>query len=451
LIRRCAAWLRALPRRPGQLLVLLLVLATLALGLGFTGTQVWAWYHFRAAREALRRYRLAEAQSHLGECLRFWPNHFQAHLLTAQTARRLGDLETAERHLARCQEIRGGFPEEIVVEQALLRTERGGMDATMSYLRPLVEANHPATPLIMEAMARGYMKVYRYTDAAAVLQLWVERSPDDVEAHLLLGFVWEQLNLLNAATTDYRRVVELDPDNEEGRLRLAALLLDQAHSSEALVHLEYLIRKRPEDPDVLVRLARCRMALAQASEAGAILEHVLQDHPHFRPALCARGELAVQQNDPAEAEKWLREALALDPADYQTQYSLSRSLRQRGKVDEARVVEERVVTMEKDINRMHKIILEEIPKAPNDPALLTEVGTILLRAGSEREGLQWLHKVLQNDPAYPAAHRALAVYFERSGDAAQAAKHRRALGTAGEPDKPADGGAPARDRPPPVP
>jgi tetratricopeptide (TPR) repeat protein len=412
-----------------------MVLAALVLGTALTGTQVWAWYHLRAAQEALRRYHLAEAQGHLGECLRFWPNHFQAHLLTAQTARRLGDLEAAERHLARCQELRGGFPDEIVVEQALLRTERGGMDATISYLRPLVEANHPATPLILEAMARGYMKVYRYTDAAAVLERWVERSPDDVEAHLLRGFVWEQLALLQVATKDYRRVVELDPDNDEGRLRLSALLQDQALPAEALNHLEYLIRKRPEDPDILVRLARCRMALGQADEASAVLERVLRDNPHFRPALCARGELAAQQNDPVEAEKWLREALALDPADFLTQYTLSRSLRQRGKDDEARAVEERVATMEKDINRMHTIIKEEIPKAPNDPTLLTEVGTILLRAGSEREGVQWLHKALQQEPNFPAAHRALAAYFERRGDAAQAAKHRRALGTAGTEDR----------------
>jgi tetratricopeptide (TPR) repeat protein len=412
-----------------------MVLAGLVLGLALAGTQVWAWYHFRAAQEALRRYRLPEAQSHLGACLRFWPNHFQANLLTAQTARRLGDLEAAERQLARCQEIRGGFPEEIVIEQALLRTERGGMDATTSYLRPLVEANHPATPLILEAMARGYMKVYRFTDAGAVLQLWVERSPDDVQAHLLRGYVWEQLNLMQVAVSDYRRVVELDPDNEEGRLHLAALLLDLALPPEALEHLEYLIRKRPEDPDVLVRLARCRMARGQADEAGTLLEHVLQAHPRYRPALCARGELATQQNDPAEAEKWLREALALDPADFLTQYTLARSLRQRGKDDEARAVEERVAAMEKDINRMHAIVKEEIPRAPNDPVLLTEVGTILLRAGSEREGLQWLHKALQNDPAFPAAHRALAVYFERRGDAAQAAKHRRALGAAGTEDR----------------
>src|SRR5262249_8696251 len=82
---------------------------------------------------------------------------------------------------------------------------------------------------------------------------------------------------------------ELDPDNEEGRLQLAALLQDQALPPEALTHLEYLIRKRPQDPDVLVRLARCRMALGQADEAGAILGPGLPGHPHSPPALCSPG------------------------------------------------------------------------------------------------------------------------------------------------------------------
>jgi tetratricopeptide (TPR) repeat protein len=440
--------LLAFAHRPGRLLALLLLLAALALGLAFCATQVWAWYHFQGAQQDLRHYRLAEARDHLDKCLRFWPHSFQTHLLAAQTARRLGDLEEAERHLARCQEIRGGFPEEVVVEQALLRAQRGGMDETVGYLRPLVEQHHPATPLILEAMALGYFKAYRYTDAAAVLELWVERSPNDVEARFLRGSAREKLGVAQLAIEDYRRVIELDPDNDDCRLQLAGLLLDENAPGEALEHLEHLARKHADDLQILVRLARCQMALGREPEAGDILDRVLQEHSRFRPALCARGQLAMELNEPAEAEKWLRQALALDSADFLTQYTLARSLRQQGKDREARAVEERVAVMQTDTARIRKIIKEEIPLAPHDPALRTEVGTILLRAGSDREGLQWLHSALQEDAGYQPAHAVLAAYLESHGDARQAAQHRKFLGAAAGPVRPAATAAPTAEPPP---
>jgi tetratricopeptide (TPR) repeat protein len=439
MMRHGLAWLRGLFRRPVRLLALVSLLTLVGLGIALAGTQVWAYHHYRAAQEALRRYRLSEAQAHLQTCLRIWPYSYQTRLQVAQTARRLGDLEEAERQLTRCQEMRGGFPEEVMVEQALLRAQRGGMDAATSFLRPLVEQNHPATPLILEAMAKGYSKVYRYTDAAAVLDLWVERSPDDMEARFLRGWVLEQLGVAQLALDDYRRALEIDPENDECRLQLAVLLMDENHPVEALEHLERLQQQRPNDPQLLVRIARCQMALGRHPEASAVLSQVLQDSPRFRPALCAQGQLSMELNDPKEAEKWLRAALAMDSADFQSQFTLSKSLRQQGRDREALAVEERVTRIEMDISRIRNIIKEEFPKAPHDPALMTEIGTILLRAGSDREGLQWLHSALREDPGYASAHRALADYFEGRGDARQAAQHRKFLGTTTGPERPASG------------
>src|SRR5262249_26993574 len=158
-----------------------------------------------------------QAQEHLQRCLRVWPGSFQAQLLAAQTARRLGGYEEAEHHLARCQEIRGGLPEEVVLEQALIRAQRGGMDSVQPYLRSLVEDDHPATPLILEAMTKGYMKAYRFGDAAYLLALWRERSPDDLQANLLQGYVREHVGPEQEAVDNYRRVLEQDPEHDDAR------------------------------------------------------------------------------------------------------------------------------------------------------------------------------------------------------------------------------------------
>ena len=82
--------------------------------------------------------------------------------------------------------------------------------------------------------------------------------------------------------------------------------------------------------------------------------------------------------------------------------------------------------------RIRKIIQEDINKSPNDPALRTEIGNILLRAGSAPEGVHWLYSALRQAPTYVPAHRTLMAYFERIGQPERAAPHRRFLEERGE-------------------
>jgi tetratricopeptide (TPR) repeat protein len=206
-------------------------------------------------------------------------------LLAAQTARRLGDYEAAERHLARCKEIRGGPTPEVELEQVLIRAERGGMDSVTPYLRSLVEEDHPASPLILDALARGYMRAFRYGDAYAIATLWQDRWPDDIQANFFAGYVNELIGSETQAVADYRRVLELDPEHDEARLRLADLLVNKARAAEALEHLEQVARRRPEDLYVQTRYARCLIALGRPEEAEEKVDRVLAEHPHFRPAL----------------------------------------------------------------------------------------------------------------------------------------------------------------------
>jgi predicted Zn-dependent protease len=229
----------------------------------------------------------------------------------------------------------------------------------------------------------------------------------------------------------YGRVLELDPEQDEARLRLADLLVNQAAPAEALEHLEHLARRRPDDLYIQTRLARCLVALGRLEEAEERLERVIAELPHFRPALAAKGASAWALNRPVEAERWLREALALDAADYHSQYLLAQSLWQQGKSREAQAAEDRLRVLNEDGRRIRKIIQEDINMSPNDPVLRTEVGNILLRAGSEQEAVKWLYSALRQAPAHVPAHRALAAYFERIGQPERAAPHRRFLEESG--------------------
>jgi Tfp pilus assembly protein PilF len=57
--------------------------------------------------------------------------------------------------------------------------------------------------------------------------------------------------------------------------------------------------------------------------------------------------------------------------------------------------------------------------------LQCELGVILLRNGFVEQGLRWLNRAVQQDAPCPAAHQALADYYQRIGNAEQAELHRR--------------------------
>src|SRR5262249_14607473 len=159
--------------------------------------------------------------------------------------------------------------------QTLIRAQRGGMDSVQPYLKSLVEKDHPATPLILEALTRGYLRAYRFGDAAFMLALWRDRWPGDPPADLLEGCGRQPMGPDSRAIEHYQRVLEQDSEHDEARQRLANLLLETARPAEALEHLERLAETRPQDPLVQVRLARCLWILGRPQEAVERLDGVL--------------------------------------------------------------------------------------------------------------------------------------------------------------------------------
>jgi tetratricopeptide (TPR) repeat protein len=411
-------------RRPGRSLAVLALLALIALGLTLAGSQLWATYQFRAARTALDRYHNAEAADHLRACMAVWPNDPDVLLLAARVARRGGSFDEAEELLDRCQRQRGR-DDNVVLERILLSVERGDMDDVMTFCRTKVETNDPASPLILEALARGFLRRFRTADAVGAVETWLEREPDNPMALLLRGRIAQEQEAVADAAKALRRALEIDPDLDEARDRLATILLQTHQAPEARPHLEYLARRMPDDPALTVRLAQCRDLMGQQDEAARLLDGVLARQPKYVPALAERGKLAMRAGQDAEAEKWLRQAVALAPGDATVLPQLQLCLEQTGQLDEARALEPRVKKAREDLARLQDLVNQELPSKPEDAGLWYEGATILLRAGSAAEGRRWLENALRFNPRHVKAHEALAESYRRSGDAARAAKHQK--------------------------
>jgi Flp pilus assembly protein TadD len=315
-------------------------------------------------------------------------------------------------------------PEGAELEQALKRAENGELAAVEKTLLEYLKKDDAQAPRILEVLARGYLEGFRYKAAGSWVDRWLERQPDNTKALLLRAQLRQRTNNLDDAQKDYRRVLTLDAENDEACLLLAQGLLKAGQVQEALALFQQLQRRRPKDDEALLGLSHCYAALGRIAEAIALVDTVLQRQPKHVAALVARGRLALQVGQLAEAEQLLRSAFALQPSDYEACHGLVVCLMKAGKVEEAKQLVTKARQLEADNKRLAELPAK-MDETPHDPALHCEIGVLLLRSGKEAQGVRWLRSAVLEDPQHRPAHRALAEYYERTGDKDQAARHRR--------------------------
>jgi predicted Zn-dependent protease len=379
-------------------------------------------YHYRAAQQAIARRDFPTGRDHLAWCVQGWFCRAEASLLAARTARRAGAYDEAEQQLRRCRAL-GVNPGGVDLEYMLLSAQRGDLAQAESYLVRRALENDEDTLPILEVLTKAYAQAYRLLDARECVCRWLELAPDDVLAWTWQGQLAQDAFNNAEALHAYTRVVELDPNNDDARLVVASFLIRKS-APQALEHFQYLRRRQGDTPLVLVGLASCERSLSHPDEARRLLEQVLASQPHNWSALAERGRLALEYESPQEGERWFRQALAITPYEKDINYSLYQCLVRLDKKSEAEAQLAKLKCTEADLDQLRSL-LRKTGKDADDPSLPCEVGQILLRNGQESAGVRWLQRALARNPGYVPAHQALADYYERTGNAEQAAVHRR--------------------------
>jgi Flp pilus assembly protein TadD len=412
-----------------------LILALGAIALIGGGWYVRAHYwlpkkHIESAETALDHRNFEEARRELDLYLETRPNDPRGHFLRAQAARRAGDLSAAEEHLARCEHLQNDKPDPEVgdtkLEWALLEVQRGKLLEMDSYLRRQLRKHGSDSVLILETMSWELMRRNRLQEALALLNGWLEIRPDEYEAHVRRGWVADHLLDFDQAIKDYRQALELQPDHDSVRLRIAELLVERNRASEAIEEIEGLRQLKPDDRDTALCFARALRLLNRTDEAKQVLDTLLAAHGSFVAAMGVRAQLAIEAGQTAEAEALLQKAAALEPLNRQINYTLLQCQKQLGKTQEAKETQARVAQADEQLKKMAEIV-RKVMEQPYDPALRYEAGMIFLQNGMTREGLHWLSTALDAYPAHRPTHEALAQYYEKAGQKDRAAYHRQFL------------------------
>jgi tetratricopeptide (TPR) repeat protein len=400
-----------------------------------------AWYYraeprLRAAELALERRDYTSAKREIDAYLRAWPDSARAHLLAARTARRLQLFDEAQEHLRAVERLKGDA-QAVALERVLADFQRGeAKPAAEKSLWNRIDAGDPDAPAILEVLTQYYLLSYNLLRAKECLDRYLTLRPNDLQALLGRAYIWERMLYFADAEKDYRQAVAAHPDDVTAHLRLAKSLLVRGEPEETLEHFEFVRRRRPNDPAVLVGVAQCLRRLRRDDEAARLLDDVLADRPDDADALTERARTALDMERPydpeaglrrAEAEAWLRRAVAAAPHDREARVSLYQCLLREEKGEEAAKVQAVMDRMDADLKRL-EIVRREVLKLPDDAGLRCEGGEIFLSNGQEEEGVHWLTQALRIDPSHRRAHRALADFYAQAGRRDLAEQHAKAAG-----------------------
>jgi tetratricopeptide (TPR) repeat protein len=202
----------------------------------------------------------------------------------------------------------------------------------------------PNSPVLQDGLADLYFKIGRIREAVTAAQEQVNRNPDDVEAHTLLGKVYlrslgdmqtpQSGQMLQLAITEYEKLAELKPNDVEIRLLLGQLYGFNHDSVKAEQEFKAAQKIDANSEEVVLNMARLYSEQGDAQRAADTLSSVpVGDRtPRLEYALGASYDQLHKTKDAIEA---YRRASDLEPDNIDAQRGLASALLTDGQLDEA--------------------------------------------------------------------------------------------------------------------
>ena len=145
----------------------------------------------------------------------------------------------------------------------------GDLNGAIEHYRRAIAAD-PRLPGMLFELAEALMETSNNAESQAAasreLEAAIQADGDSASVECALGRIAQLQTGSDAALSHYRRAYELNPNNVEAQLGIAATLADQGKPEEALPYLRSAVQADPMNANAHYRLARVCHALHLADE-----------------------------------------------------------------------------------------------------------------------------------------------------------------------------------------
>jgi tetratricopeptide (TPR) repeat protein len=275
----------------------------------------------------------AQAERAFGEIVKHYPDDLDVLHDLGLAAARASDYGRARRAFETVLKAR---PQDVDTLYDLGRVEEAQHDYTRAmYLLAQARQLAPQRPDVILALARAAQFGGYYGGSILAYDEYLKLRPDDdlvrCDRALVFGFT---RGGLEGGLRDLRLYLEKHPTDGVGYYDLAQLS-DRVDRDEALRCVSKAIQASPELEKAHYYRAWLLEKLGRLEESAAELQRVILLDAHDVRAWDLLGLDYLNLRQPAQAEKPLRKALALEPNDPDVLFHLSRALIETGRESEA--------------------------------------------------------------------------------------------------------------------
>lgn len=257
----------------------------------------------------------------------------------------------------------------------------------------------PNSGELADDLADLYFHVGRVHDAEVTARTLLKNSPNDIEAHKLLGRIYlrelgegenssaaaatpgsSQNEVLDQAIAEFQKIVSLQPKSVEDHMVLGQLYRVKHQQDKAETELKIAQAIEPESEDVVLNLASLYAESGNLQQAVKSIVAVPEDGrtPKMEFTL---GALYDQLKQPKDAIAAYKRAEDMEPGDLQTVDALAQALLNNNQLEDAL--------------KQYKALAEA---NPDDAEPLIHIAEIERRQGKYEDALTAVRKARKIDP-----------------------------------------------------
>ncbi len=281
----------------------------------------------------------------------------------------------------------------MLIKLSILEQQKNYAQMELDYKTLMIK--HPDEVWIPVSMAKLLNMQDRYAEAKQVLQQFIETHPEEKQAKILLisltqtkepdqaivlldkyiqqdktnfdlRFTKIKLQLASnnkdAALTELKQIVEIDPEGNSGRqakVLLASIDLQSGNVEAADTAVESVLSASPEDEGALLLKANIELINKNIDSAVTHLRVVLRNNPESEQALVLLAQAYMVSGSTELADDNFRQALAVNPGNTVAALSVANNLMKT-----------------RDLNRSEEVLVSALKQATNKEPLLQALAQV---------------------------------------------------------------------------
>lgn len=164
-----------------------------------------------------------------------------------------------------------------------------------------------SSPLVYTRLAAEYVKKGMFSEAMETCKEAIHRDSNYTDAHLILAGLYSATHEIEAALSEYNRILKINPKNEEAVVYKSQILVDDGRTEEGAKVLRQFIKSNPESPLALYYLGRTEQQRDNFKEAVLAYRKAMVVRSGFSQAALALGYLYEEKQMNAKAVEVYKE------------------------------------------------------------------------------------------------------------------------------------------------